>query len=622
MNILDETKQKIRETLSEAVIANGFAKEEEIPDIILETPKDKDHGDYASNIAMQLARVAKRNPREIAEGIARHFDKEKTSVRSLEVAGPGFINVFLDQTFLRQVLPTVLREGAAYGRSNAGEGTSVLVEFVSANPTGTLHLGHARGAAVGDALCNILDMAGYKVGREYYINDAGNQIDKLALSLDVRYLQTFGREADMPGDAYQGPDIIGIAEQIARDHGDALTALPEKERRERFRELGLDYLLEKMKTDLNDFRVSFDTWFSETSLYTAGKVEETLETLRANGEVYEKDGATWFQSTRYGDDKDRVLVKNDGAYTYLLPDIAYHKDKLDRGFDKLVDLFGADHHGYIPRMHAAIQALGYPKEKLDFQVGQNVNLVSEYVSDDSVHAIAAVIAQQEVVHNESYSYVLSSLFGFEDQKQIFEDARTNPTIIARNERIMRAYDDFIENPTEEKLAGVIVYSLILEGIFFYSGFAFFYNLARQQKMNATAQIISFINRDELVHGKFMSELLRAILGENPHLNTPEFNDFVKNEFQHAVESEIAWSNEVLDGVFGIDLDEMHTYIQYRANKMLKMLGLDPLYPDAHENVMPWIKAFVDNFDETKTDFFEARNRSYEKVDADNGFDEL
>ncbi|AXF56424.1 ribonucleotide-diphosphate reductase subunit beta [Salicibibacter kimchii] len=259
---------------------------------------------------------------------------------------------------------------------------------------------------------------------------------------------------------------------------------------------------------------------------------------------------------------------------------------------------------------------------LDTPQGRLIHGVSEYVSDDSVHAIAAVIAQQEVVHNESYSYVLSSLFGFEDQKQIFEDARTNPTIIARNQRIMDAYNDFIENPTEEKLLNVIIYSLILEGIFFYSGFAFFYNLARQQKMNATAQIISFINRDELVHGKFMSELLRAILGENPHLNTPEFTDFVKNEFQHAVESEIAWSNEVLDGIFGIDLDEMHTYIQYRANKMLKMLGLDPLYPDAHDNTMPWIKAFVDNFDATKTDFFEARNRSYEKVDADNGFDEL
>lgn len=375
MNILDETKQKIRETLREAVISKGFAKEEEIPEIILETPKDKNHGDYASNIAMQLARVAKRNPREIAEGIVEHFDKEKASVRTLEVAGPGFINVFLDQRFLRQVLPTVLREGAAYGRSNAGEGTSVLVEFVSANPTGALHLGHARGAAVGDSLCNILDMAGYNVGREYYINDAGNQIDKLALSLDIRYLQALGREADMPEDAYQGPDIVGIAEQVVQDHGDALAALPEQERRERFRELGLDYLLEKLKGDLKDFRVSFDTWFSETSLYTAGKVEETLETLRTNGEVYDEDGATWFESTRYGDDKDRVLVKNDGSYTYLLPDIAYHKDKLDRGFDKLVDLFGADHHGYIARMHAAIQALGYPKEKLDFQVGQNVNLV-------------------------------------------------------------------------------------------------------------------------------------------------------------------------------------------------------------------------------------------------------
>ncbi|SDI48370.1 ribonucleotide-diphosphate reductase subunit beta [Natribacillus halophilus] len=259
---------------------------------------------------------------------------------------------------------------------------------------------------------------------------------------------------------------------------------------------------------------------------------------------------------------------------------------------------------------------------LDTPQARLIHGVSEYVSDDSVHAIAAIIAQQEVVHNESYSYALSTLFSFEEQKEIFDDARRHPTIIARNERIMQAYDDFIQNPTEEKLVRVIVYSLILEGIFFYSGFAFFYNLARQQKMNATAQIISFINRDELVHGKFMSELLRAILGENPNLNDEALTEFIETEFQEAVESEIAWSNEVLDGIVGIDLDEMHTYIKYRANKMLKMLGIDPIYPDALENGMPWIKAFVDNFDETKTDFFEARNRSYEKVDADNEFDEL
>ncbi|MBB6450508.1 ribonucleoside-diphosphate reductase beta chain [Geomicrobium halophilum] len=259
---------------------------------------------------------------------------------------------------------------------------------------------------------------------------------------------------------------------------------------------------------------------------------------------------------------------------------------------------------------------------LDTPQARLIHGVSEYVSDDSVHAIAAIIAQQEVVHNESYSYALSTLFSFEEQKEIFDEARRNPTIIARNERVMRAYDDFIQDPTEEKLIHVIVYSLILEGIFFYSGFAFFYNLARQQKMNATAQIISFINRDELVHGKFMSELLRAVLGENPHLNTAELHEFIENEFREAVESEITWSDEVLDGIVGIDLGEMHTYIKYRANKMLKMLGMDPIYEDAHDNAMPWIKAFVDNFDETKTDFFEARNRSYEKVDADNGFDEL
>lgn len=251
----------------------------------------------------------------------------------------------------------------------------MLLEFVSANPTGTLHLGHARGAAIGDSLSNILAMAGYNVEREYYINDAGNQIDNLAKSVEVRYLQANGLDAEIPEDGYRGADIVDIGERIKDEHGNRFVDMEEAERLRTFRELGLTQLLEKLKADLADFRVQFNTWFSETSLYTSGKVVETLETLRENDEVYEQDGATWFRSSAYGDDKDRVLVKQDGSYTYLLPDIAYHKDKLDRGFDQLVDLFGADHHGYIPRMEAAIQALGYPKEKLTFQIGQNVNLM-------------------------------------------------------------------------------------------------------------------------------------------------------------------------------------------------------------------------------------------------------
>ena len=259
---------------------------------------------------------------------------------------------------------------------------------------------------------------------------------------------------------------------------------------------------------------------------------------------------------------------------------------------------------------------------LDTPQARLIHAVSEYVTDDAVHAIAAVIAQQEVVHNESYSYALSSLFSYEEQRKIFDDARQNATIIARNQRVMAAYDDFLAEPTPERLVKVVVFSMILEGLFFYSGFAYFYNLARQQKMSATASIISFINRDELVHGKFMSELLRVVLGENNELLTFELTDFIYAEFRIATEAEIAWADEILADITGIDLAEMHDFVKYRANKMLKMVGLDALYPEASANAMPWITAFVDNFDGTKTDFFEARNRSYEKVDADNGFDEL
>ncbi|GAK12091.1 LOW QUALITY PROTEIN: arginyl-tRNA synthetase [Geomicrobium sp. JCM 19039] len=374
MNRLDQAKEQMKEALQEAAVTAGLVSPEQMPTVILETPKDKSHGDFATNLAMQLTKIAKRNPREIATAIVENLDREKAFVKECQIAGPGFINLF-DLRFLRDVLPDVLQAGAKYGQSNTGKGRSVLLEFVSANPTGTLHLGHARGAAIGDSLSNILAMAGYNVEREYYINDAGNQIDNLAKSVEVRYLQANGLDAEIPEDGYRGADIVDIGERIKDEHGNRFVDMEEAERLRTFRELGLTQLLEKLKADLADFRVQFNTWFSETSLYTSGKVVETLETLRENDEVYEQDGATWFRSSAYGDDKDRVLVKQDGSYTYLLPDIAYHKDKLDRGFDQLVDLFGADHHGYIPRMEAAIQALGYPKEKLTFQIGQNVNLM-------------------------------------------------------------------------------------------------------------------------------------------------------------------------------------------------------------------------------------------------------
>jgi len=374
MNIVEQVKERLKDEIKAAILKAGLAKEEEIPAVILETPKDKAHGDYSTNMAMQLARVAKKAPRFIAEDIIANFDQSKASIEKIEIAGPGFINFYMNNQYLTDLIPAIIEAKDRYGESDAGQNEKIQVEFVSANPTGSLHLGHARGAAVGDSLCNILEKAGYDVTREYYINDAGNQIHNLALSVEARYLQALGQEAEMPEDGYYGEDIIEIGKKIAEEHGERFVNEDPKERLAFFREYGLKYEMDKLKKDLEEFRVSFDVWYSETSLYETGKVEQALHILRENGHIYEKDGATWFRSTTFGDDKDRVLIKNDGSYTYLTPDIAYHKDKLERGFDKLINIWGADHHGYIPRMKAAIQALGYDKDVLEVEIMQMVSL--------------------------------------------------------------------------------------------------------------------------------------------------------------------------------------------------------------------------------------------------------
>ncbi|MEC1459442.1 arginine--tRNA ligase [Bacillus spizizenii] len=374
MNIAEQMKDVLKEEIKSAVLKAGLAEESQIPNVVLETPKDKTHGDYSTNMAMQLARIAKKAPRQIAEELVSHFDKGKASIEKLDIAGPGFINFYMNNQYLTKLIPSVLEAGEAYGETNIGNGERVQVEFVSANPTGDLHLGHARGAAIGDSLCNVLSKAGYDVSREYYINDAGNQINNLALSVEVRYFEALGLEKPMPEDGYRGEDIIAIGKRIAEEYGDRFVNEEESERLAFFREYGLKYELEKLRKDLENFRVPFDVWYSETSLYQNGKIDKALEAIREKGHVYEEDGATWFRSTTFGDDKDRVLIKKDGTYTYLLPDIAYHKDKLDRGFDKLINVWGADHHGYIPRMKAAIEALGYEKGTLEVEIIQLVHL--------------------------------------------------------------------------------------------------------------------------------------------------------------------------------------------------------------------------------------------------------
>ncbi|WP_145950239.1 arginine--tRNA ligase [Paenibacillus sp. Y412MC10] len=374
LNPLEQIHQLVLEAVRDAVVAAGLASREELPSITLEVPKDKSHGDLATNAAMQLTRIAKKNPRQIAEAILEHIDVKKASIEKAEIAGPGFINFTLNKSYLYPVIEQVYTQGKDYGRVQLGQGQRVQVEFVSANPTGSLHLGHARGAAVGDALCNILDFAGYEVTREYYINDAGNQVENLCKSIEARYLQALGQDAEMPEDGYHGEDIKGFAKDLVAEKGDSLLSMDPGERTAFFRSYGLEKELGKIKRDLARFRVHFDEWFSETSLYEKGLVEASLDELKAKGQVYEQDGATWLRTTEYGDDKDRVLVKNDGTYTYLTPDIAYHRDKYNRGYDRMINIWGADHHGYIPRMKAAMQAIGNDPDKLTVLIAQMVSL--------------------------------------------------------------------------------------------------------------------------------------------------------------------------------------------------------------------------------------------------------
>lgn len=374
MNIVEQVQDRLKEEIKAAVLKAGLATEEQIPSVILELPKDKSNGDYSTNMAMQLTKIAKKAPKQIAEALIENFDQTKASIEKIEIAGPGFINFYMNNAYLTELIPTILEAGEKYGKSNFGKGEKVQVEFVSANPTGDLHLGHARGAAVGDSLCNVLEKAGYDVTREYYINDAGNQIHNLAVSVAARYFQALGLDKEMPTDGYHGEDIIGIGKKLAEEFGDKYVNADEKERYNFFREYGLKYEMAKLKHDLENFRVRFDVWYSETSLYQDGKIDAALAVLKENGHIYEEEGATWFRSTELGDDKDRVLIKQDGSYTYLTPDIAYHRNKLERGFETLINIWGADHHGYIPRMKAAIEALGYNRDQLEVEIIQLVHL--------------------------------------------------------------------------------------------------------------------------------------------------------------------------------------------------------------------------------------------------------
>ncbi|MGX8832982.1 arginine--tRNA ligase [Amedibacillus sp. YH-ame6] len=370
---MNQIESNLKKALSSAVL-KVFEIEVDMDTIVIEIPKDKDHGDYSTNIAMQLTRTLKNNPRVIAQSIIDALNYEEASIETCEIAGPGFINFVIKNTSLAEIIQKVLIEGDAFGSSDSGQGMKVNVEYVSANPTGDLHLGHARGAAWGDSITRLMNASGYDVCREYYVNDAGNQIVNLGLSLQARYREYLGLPFSLPEDGYHGEDVKNIAIEIAKEYKDTYVE-ETQEHIKFFKQKGIEFELDKIKRDLDYFRVHFDVWSSEQSIRDDGKVEKSLALLEEKGLLYEEEGALWFRTTDFKDDKDRVLRKNDGSYTYLVPDIAYHKDKLDRGYDLLVDLLGADHHGYIPRLKASIEVLGNDPDKLQVDIIQMVRLV-------------------------------------------------------------------------------------------------------------------------------------------------------------------------------------------------------------------------------------------------------
>lgn len=373
MNIIDQVKQTLIEEIEASIKKAGLA--EDIPEIKIEIPKDTKNGDYSSNIAMVLTKIAKRNPREIAQAIVDNLDTSKAHVKEIDIAGTGFINFYLDNQYLTQIIPEAINKGDQFGYADQSKNTNILLEYVSANPTGDLHIGHARNAAVGDSLANILIAAGYNVTREYYINDAGNQITNLARSIETRYFEALGDTShEMPEDGYNGKDIIEIGKDLANKHPE-IKDYSDEERLKTFRQLGVDYEMDKLKRDLSDFNVHFDNWFSETSLYENGAIDNTLAKMKELGYTYEADGATWLRTSDFKDDKDRVLIKKDGNYTYFTPDTAYHYNKITRGNDILIDLMGADHHGYINRLKASLETFGVDSDRLEIQIMQMVRLM-------------------------------------------------------------------------------------------------------------------------------------------------------------------------------------------------------------------------------------------------------
>lgn len=371
---MNEIETKLHQSIKE-VVNDRFNYNPEDGLVMIETPKDNSNGDYSTNIAMRLTKILHQNPQIIAKTIVEGLTKKLDDVDKIEIAGPGFINFWIKKTALADIINTAISLNEDFGKNDSGNGLRILVEYVSANPTGPLHCGHARGAAWGDVICRLLKKSGYDVLREYYINDAGHQIDMLGESIYQRYLESYGLEFHLPDDGYHGQDVKEIMEEIKKDVGDKYLHTTKEEAVKFFRWEGRTRELERIKKDLKYYRCEFDSWVSEQWIVDENRVEKSLEKMIEMGLTYQQDGALWFKSTEYGDDKDRVLKKSDGYYTYLTPDIANHMYKYERGYEKLVNLWGADHHGYIARMKAAIQALGHQKDSLEVDLIQMVRLV-------------------------------------------------------------------------------------------------------------------------------------------------------------------------------------------------------------------------------------------------------
>lgn len=379
--IVKETQLELRRKIIDALgraVANEELPAEPIPDFIIERPSNSANGGFSTNVAMAGARAFRKAPRAIAESIVNHLDLENSLFDKAEIAGPGFINFFLSQQYYTEILKDIADKGEDYGKSDFGKGKKVLVEFVSANPTGPMHIGNARGGAIGDCLASVLDYAGYDVSREFYVNDAGNQIEKFATSLEVRYLQLYKDGIEMPEDAYQGVDITEHAKAFSAEFGNKYVEAESADRRKALVEFALPKNIAGLEKDLLQYRIKYDHWFKESSLHNDGSVTEVIDKLKSLGVTYEKDGALWFKASEYGNDKDIVLIRANGLPTYIVPDIAYHYNKLvTRGNDIAVDVLGADHHGYVPRMKAALTALGIDAGRLNCVIMQMVRLVRD-----------------------------------------------------------------------------------------------------------------------------------------------------------------------------------------------------------------------------------------------------